>query len=73
MSSPGYSDELLHIYLATDLESGEASPDEGEFINAVMFPFDEVVDLVVRGDIRDAKTVIGIMLAERELRLGQAE
>jgi len=70
LSSPGYSDEVLHIFLATDLEDGEANPDEGEFINAMMFPFDEVVDLVASGDIRDAKTVAGILLAERELRLG---
>ena len=73
MSSPGYSDEVLHIFLATDLEQGEANPDEGEFINAVMFPFDEVVDLVAAGDIRDAKTVVGVMLAEREMRLGRNE
>ena len=73
MSTPGYSDETLHIFLATDLESGEAEPDEGEFINAVMFPFDEAVDLVVNGEIRDSKTVIGILLAERELRPGTAE
>ena len=68
MSSPGYSDEVLHIFLATELESGEANPDEGEFISAIMFPFDEVVDLVTTGKICDAKTVIGILLAERELR-----
>jgi len=71
--TPGYSDEVLHIYMATDLESGDPNPDEGEFINAVMFPFDEVVDLVTFGDIRDAKTVIGILFAEREIRLGQVQ
>ena len=70
-TSPGYSDEILHIYLATDLIQNEAEPDEGEFINTVMFPMDEVVDLVATGEIRDAKTVVGILLAEREIRLGQ--
>ena len=70
LTSPGYSDEMLHVFLATDLENGEANPDEGEFINAMMFPFDEIVDFVASGIIRDAKTVVGIMLAERELRLG---
>jgi len=70
MSSPGYSDEVLHIFLAGDLEYGEPDLDEGEFVNTLMFPFDEAVDLVVSGDIRDAKTVIGILLAERELRAG---
>jgi ADP-ribose pyrophosphatase len=69
-SSPGYSDEVLHIFLATDLQYGEPDPDEGEFINTLMFPFDEVVDLVVSGDIRDSKTVIGILLTEREMRQG---
>ena len=71
LSSPGYSDEVLHIFLATDLEYGVPDLDEGEFVNTLMFPFDEVVDLVVSGDIRDAKTVVGILLAERELRQGQ--
>jgi len=70
LTSPGYSDEMLHVFLATDLENGEANPDDGEFINAMMFPFDEIVDFVASGIIRDAKTVVGIMLAERELRLG---
>ena len=73
MSSPGYSDEVLHIYLATDLDSGEADPDEGEFLNVMMFPFDEVVDMAASGDIRDAKTVAGVLLAERAMRLGADE
>jgi len=70
LPSPGYSDELLHIFLAYDLEDGLPDPDEGEFVNTLMFPFDEVVDLVVSGDIRDAKTVVGILLAAREMRQG---
>ncbi|MCL2059529.1 MAG: NUDIX hydrolase [Oscillospiraceae bacterium] len=68
LPSPGYSDEILHIFLATDLEYGEPDPDEGEFINTLMFPLDEVVDLVASGDIRDAKTVVGILLTERAMR-----
>jgi len=70
MTSPGYSDEVLHIFLASDLEYGEPDPDEGEFVSTLMFPFDEAVDFVASGDIRDAKTIIGILLAERELRSG---
>ena len=69
LTSPGYSDELLHIFLATDLKYGDASPDEGEFVRVMMFPLDEVVDLVASGEVRDAKTVAGILLAERVIRL----
>jgi len=68
--TPGYSDEVLHIFMATELEFDEANPDEGEFINTLIYPFDEVVDLVAEGEITDAKTIIGILLAEREIRLG---
>jgi len=66
--SPGYSDEILHIYMATDLEYDEADPDEGEFVNVIMFPMDEIIDMVADGDICDAKTIIGILFAEREMR-----
>jgi len=68
--TPGYSDEVLHIFLATELESDTPKPDAGEFLNVMFYPLDEAVDLVADGDIADAKTVIGILLAERRLRLG---
>jgi len=67
LPSPGYSDETLHIFFATDLEYDEAAPDEGEFLNVIMFPFDEAYDMAVSGDIRDAKTVVGLLLAHREM------
>ena len=63
--SPGYSSELLHIFLAEDIEVGEASPDDGEFVEAFKAPMRGLLDNVLEGRIRDAKTVIGLLLADR--------
>lgn len=60
-TTPGFSDELLYIIQASDLEKGEAHTDEEEFIEVVTVPVPEALDMVYRGEIRDAKTIIGIL------------
>ena len=65
--APAFSDEVLHIYLATDLIKGEASPDEGEFITAKAYKFSEALYLIYVGFINDSKTVAGILFASRLL------
>jgi hypothetical protein len=59
---------VIHVFLATDLEDGEAVPDEDEFVKVVMLPLEELVNLVMAGEIRDAKTVAGALIADRERR-----
>ena len=72
-TSPGFCDEELHIYLGRDLRE---SPDghkreEGEYSMTLhVMTLEEAVDLVIRGEIRDAKTIAGLLLAERRLHLG---
>jgi len=72
-TSPGFCDEELHIFLGRDLRE---SPDghkreEGEYSMTLhMMTLEEAVDLVIRGEIRDAKTIAGLLLAERRLHLG---
>lgn len=59
--SPGCYGEVLHLYLAEGLESGEQSPDEDEFLDLVRTPFDEMLRRVLSGALNDAKTVAGIL------------
>ena len=59
--SPGFSTEVLHIYLALDLRQGDAHPDEDEFINFERVPFDALLDRCLSGDLRDGKTVAGVL------------
>ena len=67
-TSPGFSTECLHLYLALDLTRGEAHLDEGEFLDLVRLPFRDLLTMVRRGEITDGKTVIAVLQAEEYLR-----
>ena len=69
-TSPGYSSETLYIYLALGLRQGAAHPDPNEFLDVERIPLTELVTRVERGEIHDAKTVVGLLRAERYLRDG---
>ncbi len=62
-TSPGFSDEMLHLYLALDLREGEASPEEDEFLEVERMPLEGALKLVRSGEVRDSKTVAGLALA----------
>ena len=62
--SPGYTDEVIYMYLATGLSFGEAQPDEDEFINLCRIPLEEAVKMVMNGEIPDSKTQAAILKAE---------
>ena len=59
--SPGYSNEVLHLYLARGLHQGECHPDEDEFLEIERVPFDKLLDMVMRDEIHDAKTVAAVL------------
>lgn len=61
LASPGFCDEVLHMYLAQDLSQAEARPDSDEFLNAYQIPFDILVDQVMTGQIVDGKTVATVL------------
>lgn len=67
-TSPGFSTEVLHIYLALGLHSGSSHPDEGEFLSVEKHHIDELYELVMKGEIDDAKTVIAVLKARELLR-----
>ena len=62
--SVGYTNEMLYIYIATDLTPGETNYDEHEAMDILEVDFDEEHNMVVGGEIRDAKTMLGILLAK---------
>ena len=62
--SPGYTDEIIYMYAATDLSFGEAEPDEDEFINLLRIPFEKAVQMVLSGEIPDSKTQVAILKAK---------
>lgn len=64
-STPGFSDELLHSVVATELHPvrGGARPERDEHIEQVMLTVDEVVERARRGDLRDAKSLATLFLA----------
>ena len=66
-TSPGFSTEVLHIYLALGLHAGECHPDQDEFLNVEKIPLSELSRMVMAGEIDDAKTIVAVLKAERYL------
>jgi ADP-ribose pyrophosphatase len=65
---PGYCNEYMHFFLALDLLSAPLTPDEDEFIEIMPVSFSQAHKLIEKGDIVDAKTVLGITLAENYMQ-----
>lgn len=59
--SPGFTDEVTHVYLAKELTQGETHPDDDEFLDVKKVPFDIALKMVMDGEINDAKSVFGIL------------
>lgn len=59
-TTPGICDEKLYLYLATDLEFKKQKPDDGEIIEFFEYKLDEVLDLIKKGEINDAKTICAL-------------
>ena len=68
-TSAGMTDSVLHLYLATELSEvpAKAHGPEEEHMEMVELPLAEAVEMVVRGEINDSKTVIGLLLVDRQL------
>jgi len=67
-TAPGFASELMHLYVATDLVAaghGRLTPDVDEVLELVRLPVDDALAAAERGDIHDAKTLIGILLLGR--------
>lgn len=61
--SPGFLEEKMWVFLATELSEGKQRLDEDEFLDIVRLPIAEALEMITSGEIQDAKTIIGLMLA----------
>jgi ADP-ribose pyrophosphatase len=60
-TSPGFCTEIIHIYLAEDLEESFLECDDDEFIEVVKMNIDEAVNMISTGEITDSKTIAGLL------------
>lgn len=63
-TSPGFSNEVIYIYLAKGLAIGKKNPDEDEFIDLYKYNFLDALNLIKSGKIKDAKTIAAILLMQ---------
>jgi ADP-ribose pyrophosphatase len=61
--SPGFCEEKMWVYLATELSEGKQLLDEDEVLEIVRLPIADALEMITSGEIQDAKTIIGLMLA----------
>ncbi|MDE2039692.1 MAG: NUDIX hydrolase [Elusimicrobia bacterium] len=59
--TPAFANEVLHLFVAQDLEAGASQPDEDELIEVVRLPFEEALALARSGRIKDSKTLVGLL------------
>jgi ADP-ribose pyrophosphatase len=69
-NSPGYSSELFHLYLAEVTSIGETQPDGDEELEMErsIIPLEDALAMIDKGEIIDAKTMIGLLMADRWLK-----
>lgn len=70
-TTPGFTDEVIHLYLATDLEEGSSRLDRDEFLEVVRVPFSQAVRWVGSGRVQDGKSAVTILYAARFVSLGE--
>src|SRR5437667_11239045 len=68
--SPGFCEEKMWLFLATELRQTKQRLEDDEFIEIVRVPIERALQMITDGEIEDAKTIIGLMLAGP--RLGAA-
>jgi ADP-ribose pyrophosphatase len=61
--SPGFCEEKMWVFLATELSEGKQNPEEDEVLEVVRLPIDEALEMISSSEIQDAKTIIALMLA----------
>jgi ADP-ribose pyrophosphatase len=69
-ASPGFVAETMSVFLATGLRAGEAQPEEDEIIYKRMVPLPAAVRMVIRGTIRDGKTISSVLWLDHVSRTG---
>jgi ADP-ribose pyrophosphatase len=66
LPAPGYTDERIHIFLATGLTPAQQNLDDDEVLELQPTAFDRAMDMITEGSIQDAKTIAGLLLARQK-------
>lgn len=69
--SPGYTNEIIHMYACKIQNIGDSRPDEGEFVNLEKIPLKKAVEMVLNNQIPDAKTQIAVLKTAMLLESGK--
>ncbi len=67
--TPGYCGEIIRLFYAAGLTFGEQNLDADEYLDVVKMPFNECISKIMNGEIKDAKTVIGILKLKELMKL----
>ena len=67
-TTPGFCTERIALYLATGLSQHETHPDADEFLHLTKMPLSEAAAPCMKGELRDSKTIIGLLMADRIMR-----
>ncbi len=59
--TPGFCNEVIYLFLARDITFGASQPDDDEFLEVERIPLNKAVEMVLNGEIRDAKTQIAVL------------
>jgi ADP-ribose pyrophosphatase len=63
VTRPGFTDERIHLFMATDLTHGQAAREDDEFVDVIVMRLSEALELIQRGEIPDGKTALGLLYA----------
>ena len=72
-TTPGFCTERFWLFLATELTETSCRHDEDEFIQTVRLPFARALGMIASGQIEDARTIIGLLLAARRLGVEESD
>ncbi len=65
--TPGYTNEVIYLYLAKGLKQGEAHPDDDEFVEVEKIHIDTLVGMIMNNEIKDGKTIAAVLKAKLHL------
>ena len=66
-TTPGFTDEVIHIFLGRELEPTPGELDPDEFLRPTRLPLENAIAMIEKGEITDSKTICGLLLALRKL------
>jgi ADP-ribose pyrophosphatase len=67
-TTPGFTDEKIHIFMASAVDPGESALEADEVVTLVPMAFSAALGMIKSGDITDAKTIIGLLFAAQFVR-----